>query len=372
MAGEFHVDLKSIDKLSTFFMDAAGYVDDAKAFVNEHADFSVGEEGALLRLIVGGHEKVRYAIPAAFAASGHVVDDLAASCSFAVAEYEDKDDESKDGIEEINTRLDGMVPKSFDAGKELAEREQRYDGAEFDFSAGLFEEVATPTDFLKIKGTEGDSDDFKFNWGTDILSPSAYPREACQLALGLDPMHYVVQWLSGDWAAYADCAKAWRACGEACAAYSTNLVKVAKDIPQAWTGETADYATRAISVVADAYDEMKGVCDALAEKYDAIAEEVKSFYKVLGVWIPQLLDYALMAWISSTLAAATSETGAGAVGFGGVAAWYVYKAIQVWTEVWTYYQTICATVEAFKMMLSGIEAEGVEGKKIPTAFSTYV
>jgi hypothetical protein len=206
----------------------------------------------------------------------------------------------------------------------------------------------------------------------DCVGPASLGRQliihgtelAASLGLGhrWDPYEAVLQPLTGDWSGLRACADVFANAGAAVGDMEMNLRTTAYDVPEVWTGNAADGATGHLLRVADQLGAARQPFADLASAYKTAAQQAHAQFDQLAHQLDDLLDIVLVFIVEAGMAAATSETGVGALALGAASAvtgFEIYKVIHLITLL---IKQLEAQIHNFDTLLNGSAVVGLHLK----------
>jgi hypothetical protein len=208
-----------------------------------------------------------------------------------------------------------------------------------------FGDAAEPQVALRSpEGAAGDTD-FKVDFLTGLLSPTAWVRYGSQEIFNFDPFTALLKPITGNWVAYAESGVVWSQASVACTAMATNLYRAAQDLPQVFRGNAADELQAFLVLFATAMDSLAEECNFYVGTYEQASRSALDFFDSIGKPIADFVDAIVYAAIAGYLGAATVETVVGAVIGWSVAAWYVAQAIKIYYLVQGAYDSFQAIIK---------------------------
>lgn len=147
---------------------------------------------------------------------------------------------------------------------------------------------------------------------------------------GVNPGQWLVDRVTGDWAAYGRAGSAMVHLGEFYAAYGRTLAEHKTVLMKSWHGHAASAADAYFTGLADAVAAQQEALTTIGEELHLVAYRIWTLSKLLDSLLEQLLDVMLEAAIAAAIGTATVETGVGAIGGYALAALRIKKATGVW------------------------------------------
>ncbi|NYI06470.1 hypothetical protein [Allostreptomyces psammosilenae] len=170
------------------------------------------------------------------------------------------------------------------------------------------------------------------NQASDLISPTYWVMEICNMALGFNPMNEAKEWFAGDWEAYMKCGDAWGKLAACCDGIAANISAGNQSLDGAWHGNAADSAYVYFDELARNIREIKSSLEDMKGQYESAAHGIWMTGELVGAIIGRIGDQAATAAIAAAAGSLMSWTGAGAMAGYGVAAMQILEIINLWGE----------------------------------------
>jgi hypothetical protein len=171
-----------------------------------------------------------------------------------------------------------------------------------------------------------------FNTAGDLVSPSHWVLEACDVVFGFNPLDEVMQWFTGDWESFAECATVWQNIGKACDDVARNLESGNSSLDATWNGNAADSAYVYFDELARKLTASRETLDSLHEAYKYLTHAAYSTAESISDILGGIIDGLIIVGIEMAAGTLTSWTGAGALIGYGLAALEITRLTHLWSE----------------------------------------
>lgn len=211
--------------------------------------------------------------------------------------------------------------------------------------------AGTPAEKLAEPALEDPMNDkFEFLITANELSPTYWACTWSKNVLGVDPVEWFAQKISGDWEALQKAGKAVENLAGYSSSFSDEIEKAAKAVDTTWDGNAA---TSAQSYFA----ELSTAVAAQVDSLNTIADEIKNFAnaayygaKTIGDSVQTVLDLAAVAIIEWVAVKVSAATGVGAVATAALVAAATLSTLKVIEE----FGLIVAAFSSIYIGLEGI------------------
>ncbi|MGW1372695.1 hypothetical protein ACWD6P_00220 [Streptomyces sp. NPDC002446] len=232
-----------------------------------------------------------------------------------------------------------------------------------------FADVAKPTGRLVAPKVDDDKEEPEggivkdlLSFG-DVLSPSWVISKGLEFAFDFNPVDEAKKLIAGDWAEYAQCAKAWKALGNFCEDLAENIKAGSTALDKSWNGNAADAAYIYFETLSKDIADMKDSFAALEENYEKTSEAVWNAAEACGDLLQGILDTAAIVGLTALAGASTSFTLFGpAIAAGAVAA-EVIAMINMWSKLTTVISELQTAINGSVALVTGISSS-IENKAI--------
>ena len=159
-----------------------------------------------------------------------------------------------------------------------------------------------------------------FEEAVDFIDPGAWVLKAVTELCGANPIEDAVEWVGGDWRAFARTAQVYESLGRAFEAIGWNLKSGNASMDGYWSGNAADDAWAYVDAIADRAIRHKQPLEEIASNCRQAAHAAYAFARAAGPIGAMLIDKVIVAGIAAAVGTASAETGIGAAAGYGVAA----------------------------------------------------
>ncbi|WP_280401005.1 WXG100 family type VII secretion target [Nocardia carnea] len=194
------------------------------------------------------------------------------------------------------------------------------------------------------------NDKFEFLVTANEISPTYWACTWSKNVLGVDPVEWFAQKITGDWEALQKAGKAVENLAAYSSSFSDEIQKAAQAVDTTWDGNAATSAQTYFA-------ELSTAVAAQVDSLNAIADEIKNFAnaayygaKSIGDAVQTLLDLAAIAIIQWAAVKVSAATGVGAVATAALIAAATLSTIQVIKE----FELIAAAFSSIYLGLEGI------------------
>ncbi|MEU6147593.1 hypothetical protein ABZ848_45500 [Streptomyces sp. NPDC047081] len=194
----------------------------------------------------------------------------------------------------------------------------------------------------------------------DFASPSATVLEFIKLMTGWDPLGTFVNWMSGDWESFLNCADVWGGLAELCGGISRNVKAGNIELDATWQGNAADAAYAYFEELDSKLLILRGVFNSLKDNYLSISRAVYSFAEFYKGVLVEVLDLGLKAMLNFIAGSAAEGTVVGtpaAAAFFAMAALQIVRVMERWGEAMDAFGTAMEITNAAAGVMNGILAE---------------
>jgi uncharacterized protein YukE len=323
VSGELFVDVAGVNSVYNQLRRASDSSDDALSYVRQYAGMGFADQGLILALVLGPHERAYEKMTTALSRLRDLSAGAATQVNLAQVEYSRTD---LAAAAALDRSYPGAVDSSGLANSVTHEQGRLPQGH------ASFADVGDPTSALtSLK--EPKVELWSINPLADLVSPFAWLRQTAIWVFNHDPFEYWTEKFAGDWSSYVEAGVAMRKAGAAAGIIGGNLAAGAVAVPSVWRGNAAENFQEYELELAAGARAIQEAGTQLGELYEQAAEAVKNIYDVIAGLIMKLLDILLVISIGLAGGAAMFYTFAGAfVGF-SVALSYAVYAWQVYNQI---------------------------------------
>ncbi|BCJ40398.1 hypothetical protein GCM10010168_32580 [Actinoplanes ianthinogenes] len=343
---ELFVDLAGLDRLYNQLVRASEDGTEALAYVAKNCKLNWPEQG-LLFVALQTQSTMYQQVDTSFGQVRDLCSQAGTEVNRSQVIYKNTDHDSAAQLDKVCTGiadLDGL------------RQALSHTRADLDSHREAFADVTEPSRSLTSPEYAVAVEMWTINPLADLLSPSAWIRQACVTLLGVDPFEEWSKNLSGNWQAYVYAGNAMLHAGAAARAIALNLTTGAKDVGYAWRGNAAEVFQEFELNLGIHVSDLQEICRLYYKIHMDTAEVVKKLTDVLAGHVADFYDVLLMA--SGCLAAGTAmiETVFGAVAGYAAASYYSWMA-------WDIYQIISDLFgnaeDAIKLISSAVQTADV-------------
>jgi len=205
----------------------------------------------------------------------------------------------------------------------------------------------------------------------DWLSPTHIVNEFIKQICGYDAFGEASKVFAGDWEDVWRAAGAFSNLAAAMQDIGINLSRGNLELDQAWDGKAADAAYAYFTPLAAAISSQQLALYKLSDAYIKAAEGTYRQAEVYSGLMKDAYDAALVAAIAASAGTAAIETGVGAVAGYAVAAYEVYKILQLLDKAKKIEATAISIMNEVVGLIQGASADAGEFTKYPLPGGAY-
>jgi hypothetical protein len=205
----------------------------------------------------------------------------------------------------------------------------------------------------------------------DWLSPTHIVNEFVKQLTGYDAFGEAAKTFAGDWEDVWKAAGAFANLASAMQDIGINLSHGNLELDQAWDGKAADAAYAYFTPLAAAISSQQFPLTKLSDAYIKAAEGTYRQAEVYSGLMKDAYDAALVAAIAASAGTAAIETGVGAVAGYAVAAYEVYKLLELLDKAKKIEATAISIMNEVVGLIQGATADAGEFAKYPLPGSAY-
>jgi len=167
----------------------------------------------------------------------------------------------------------------------------------------------------------------------DLISPTWWVNEVINFVWGFNPLEYVTQQLVGDWEGFARCAQVWEQLGKATGAIGQNVRNGLTWVSAGWQGRAADAAVGYFDHTQQALVSTGELFHEYYRVYYDVATDVWLGAKAIADFLKTMSDIVISLGFKLLSAKALSPTLIGAQILWGIAAYDIYRVLNLWDDV---------------------------------------
>ncbi|GLY93923.1 hypothetical protein [Actinoplanes sp. NBRC 103695] len=354
---EFSVDISGLHGLHNQLLHFGDDSDEALKVVQDKADLSFYEEG-LIQILKGAHQHAFDDVTGFLKDLGKICRDSASEISTVQNYYR---------ITDAGTAktVDASLPGAKDASTTVANPPPKNSA----FATAAFSDaVDASTKITRDPSFTSASTEFQLDLLTDLSSPSAGIRAACQYAFHFDPFVIWLAWSSGEWNEYSEAAVVWGFLGDWCDAMAQNLERAAGDIPSVWTGQAAEACQEYLVTLAKAIRDVQDTMTQYQKQYAEASKAARDLFEAASGPVGLLLDKLLYISIALAGGTATIPTVIGPVLGYGAAAYFAYEAIEIYNRISSVYGNAKSAFYGISGVIGALEAGADLSKAVKQGF----
>ncbi|GIG91017.1 WXG100 family type VII secretion target [Plantactinospora endophytica] len=205
----------------------------------------------------------------------------------------------------------------------------------------------------------------------DWLSPTHIVNEFVKQTCGYDAFGEAAKFFGGDWETVWKAAGAFSNLAAAMQDIGVNLSSGNLELDRAWDGKAGDAAYAYFTPLASAISSQQFALAKMSEAYMKAAEGTYRQAEVYSGLMKDAYDAALIAAIAASAGTAAIETGVGAVAGYAVAAYEVYKLLQILDKAKKIETTAMSIMNEVVGMIQAASADSGEFAKYPLPGGAY-
>jgi hypothetical protein len=350
----FYVDVRGLDSVYNLLVRASDDARDIYRYAQRYCQMSMVQQGILLNM-QGPHANAYRRITEALAHLADLAQVAATQVNQAQLRYARAD---LDAL----ARLDASYPGAVDP---TAVRSTLSQGRpDLRPARSALSGATEPTLHLKPPNYLSEITTYQLDPYLDLLSPTAWIRQACFSVLGHDPLEFWCTQVSGDWDAFVYVSIAWAHVGAATEDVGRSLIAGAAGVASVWRGNAAEAEQEYQLRLGEAIMALGPACREYSERYMEAAEAARNFFPPASDLVAQFLDLVILAHLSAAAGTLLIETGIGAIAGFAVAAFYVSRAIEVYQQISSAYSRLEDSIRTLAAIVDTIQA-GQEVATVP-------